>query len=102
MTLLIQILMLYSWGGVCLLLFFLFSIARFFERRLSEANSTQKQMRYYPFFILSMILFATSAGIYLFSENFVVGHLTADVLRILGGIILGFTGYSLLTTMVGR
>lgn len=103
MELLAQILTLYNWGAVCTLLFFLFNIARFFEQRSSKSkkSSTQQKRPYYPFFILPIILFGFSAFFYSFSEPLIAGNLLGDFLRIIGGIILGIAGYSLLNTMMG-
>lgn len=94
MNLLTQILTIYNWGVVCVLLFFLFNIARFFEKR-----SGKKQL--YPFFLIPIILFAISAIIYAFFVTLPNSNVIADTLRILASFILGFTGYSLLNTMMG-
>ncbi len=101
MKLFIQILTLYSWGAVCVLLFFLFGIAKFFEQRLSETNSDRKHQRNYPYFIAPIVLFALSTILYVFSEGILVGNLWADLLRIGGSAIFAYAGYSLLNTMLG-
>ena len=104
MKLLAQILTIYSWGAVCILLLFLFGIARFFERRLLERNQKDegpKTRSYYPFFLVPVALFAVSALIYVFNGPLVVGSVLADILRILGALVLVFAGYSLLNTMMG-
>ena len=102
MKLLAQILTLYNWGVVCILLLFLFGIARFFEKRLIEKNSSRpKRQFYYPFFLAPVVLYALSALIYAFSETLIVGNLMADLLRIGGGLIFAYLGYSLLKTMTG-
>jgi len=101
MKLLTQILMLYNWGAVCVLLFFLFGIAQFFERRLSEKNSTRKKRLHYPFFLVPIFLFAVSTFIYIFSETLIVGNFWADTLRIIGSAVFAYFGYALFRTMVG-
>lgn len=101
MKLLAQILTLYSWGVVCVLLLFLYRIARFFDQRLLKKASGQKRQSTYPLVLLPLILFATSAIIYTVSGTEIVGNSAADLMRILGSLILGFVGYSLLNTMMG-
>ncbi|OQY37623.1 MAG: hypothetical protein B6243_00045 [Anaerolineaceae bacterium 4572_5.2] len=100
MELLNQILTLYNWGVFCILLFFLFWIARFFEQRLSEKKDTKKSLLY-PFFLVPMILFFISAVIYALSGKLIVGNQLADILRIIGGIIFAAVGFALLQTMMG-
>lgn len=101
MKLFIQILMVYSWGAVCVLLFFLYGIAKFFEQRLSETNADRKHQRHYPYFVAPIFLFALSTILYLFSNDLLVGNLWADLLRISGSAIFAYAGYSLLNTMLG-
>ena len=100
MALLNQLLTIYNWGVFCILLFFLFWIARFFEQRLSQKTDTRKS-RHYPFFLIPMALFFISAVIYALSGNLIVGNQLADILRILGGIVLTTVGFALLKTMMG-
>jgi hypothetical protein len=102
MKLLAQILTLYNWGVVCILLLFLFGIARFFEKRLIEKNSSRtKKQFYYPFFLVPVALYAISGLIYAFGETLIAGNFIADLLRIGGGSIFAYLGYSLLKTMTG-
>jgi hypothetical protein len=101
MKLLAQILTLYNWGVACILMLFLFGIARFFEQRLIKKTTSEQQRSFYPLILIPVVLFAASAVVYALSEPLIVGNLTADVLRIIASIILGFTGYSLLNTMIG-
>ncbi len=100
MELLNRILTLYNWGVFCILLFFLFGIARFFEQRLSEKKDAKKS-RHYPFFLAPMVLFFISAVIYAMSGNLIVGNQLADMLRIIGGIVFTAVGFALLKTMMG-
>ena len=101
MTLLAQILTLYTWGAVCGLLFLLFGIARFFEQRRLEKNSPRKKRFYYPLLLLPAILFAVSAIIYAFDQTLIVGNFWADLLRVIGGSVFVYLGYSLVNTMMG-
>ena len=101
MKLLTQILIIYSWGVVCVLLLFLYRIARFFDQRLLQKAAGEKRQSTYPLVLLPLLLFAVSAIIYTVTTAGIVGNVAADTLRILGSIILGFTGYSLLNTMMG-
>jgi len=98
-----QILTIYNWVAVCILLFFLFGIARFFEQRRSEKkNPTGKKRRvYYQLFLVPVVLFITSAVIYTISETVIVGNTLADTLYFIGGLVLTLSGYSLLSTMTG-
>ncbi|UCC85780.1 MAG: hypothetical protein JSV81_13050 [Anaerolineales bacterium] len=89
-----SILALYTWGGVSVLLFFLFAIARFFERKSSRKS-------FYPLFILPILLFLGSALRYLFIGDF-VGDLWGDLGRVMGGLLVGGLGYFLLTLMMGE
>ncbi len=92
-TLLAKVLALYSWGGVSVLLFFLFAIARFFERKSSRKS-------FYPLFLLPVLLFLGSALRYFFVGDF-VGDLWGDLGRVIGGVLVCGLGYFLLTLMTG-
>jgi hypothetical protein len=92
-SLLSNILTLYTWGGVSILLFFLFAIARFFERRSSRKS-------YYPLFLLPIGLFLASALRY-YSLGGFVGDLWGDLGRVISGILLCGLGYFLLNLMTG-
>lgn len=91
--LLSNILTLYTWGGVSILLFFLFAIARFFERKSSRKS-------YYPLFLLPILLFAGSALRYFFTGDFVSDPM-ADLGRVIGGALVCGLGYFLLNLMTG-
>jgi len=101
MKLLSQVLILYYWGAGCVLLFFLFAIARFFEQRRVEKTAPSGKRVYYSLFLPTILLFGASAVLYALSEPLAVGNWMADILRVLGSIVLGFTGFSLLNTMMG-
>jgi hypothetical protein len=101
MILLAQLSTLYVWVVVGILLFFLFGIAQFFEQRLSEKNSAPQHLRDYRLFLIPIGLFAVSAVFYLLSAPLIVGSFLADILRIIGSIILAYAGYSLFRKMMG-
>ena len=92
-SLLGNILTLFTWGGVSVLLFFLFAIARFFERK-SLRNS------YYPLFLFPVALFLGSAVRYVITDDF-VGDPWADLGRLLGGALVCGLGVFLLNLMTG-
>ncbi len=87
------ILTLYTWGGVSILLFFLFAIARFFERKSSRQS-------YYQFFLLPIVFFLSSALSYAFAGDF-MGNPLADLGRVIGGATVIGLGYFLLHLMTG-
>jgi hypothetical protein len=92
-SLLVDVLTLYTWGGVSVLLFFLFAIARFFERKSSRES-------YYSLFLLPILFFVASAVRYIVVGDF-VGDLWADLGRVLGGLLVCGLGFYLLNLMTG-
>jgi hypothetical protein len=89
------VLMTYSWVIIAILLFFLFLIARFYERKAHQKS-------HYQLFLLPLILFLLGALRYnfLFSNNF-VGDLLGDTLFFAGGVATSILGYRLLNLMTG-
>ena len=67
-SLLGNILTLFTWGGVSVLLFFLFGIARFFERKSSRSS-------YYPLFLFPIVLFLGSAIRYAITDETYIGDI---------------------------
>jgi hypothetical protein len=92
-SLLGNILAAYTWGGISLLLFFLFAIARFFERKSSRQS-------FYPLFLLPILLFLASVVRYIYIDGF-VGDAWGDLGRVIGGILVCSLGYFLLRLMTG-
>ncbi len=88
-----SILTLYTWGGVSILLFFLFVIARFFERKSSRQSL-------YQFFLLPIVFFMGSALGYALAGDF-MGNPLADLGRVIGGTTVIGLGYFLLHLMTG-
>jgi hypothetical protein len=92
-ALLASILTLYAWGGSSILLFFLFAIARFFERKSSRQS-------FYQLFLLPAVFFIGSALRYFLVGDF-VGDPLADLGRAIGGALVCALGYFLLQLMTG-
>ena len=84
----------YTWGVVCIIVFVLFTIARFYEEKSGRRT-------YYVLFLIPIILFAIAAFIYAPLSPQIVGNFWGDLLRCLGGVILGGTGVYLLRLMIG-
>jgi hypothetical protein len=95
MTDLNLVLMTYSWGIIAILLFFLFLIARFYERK-AQQNS------HYQLFLLPLVLFllATLRYDFLSADNF-VGDSLGDTLFLAGGVATTILSYHLLNLMTG-
>jgi hypothetical protein len=89
------ILITYSWVIIVILLFFLFLIARFYERKAHQKS-------HYQLFLLplALFLFATLRYVFLFASNF-VGDLLGDTLFFVGGVATTIFGYRLLNLMTG-
>jgi hypothetical protein len=92
--LLADVLTIYTWGGVSVLLFFLFAIARFFERKSSRES-------FYSLFLFPIVFFLGSAVRYIIVSDF-VGDLLGDLGRILGGLLVCGLGFYLLKLMTGN
>jgi hypothetical protein len=90
-SLLTDVLTIYIWGGVSVLLFFLFAIARFFERKSSRES-------FYWLFVFPILFFLASAVRYILVSGF-VGDLWGDLGRILGGLLVCGLGFYLLNLM---
>ena len=87
-------LIIYTWIIICIHLFFLYAIARFYEEKSGQRS-------YYALFLVPIGLFVASAVIYSFPEPNITGTFWGDLTRFIGGIVLGGTGYFLLRLMVG-
>ena len=88
-----SILTLYTWGGISILLFFLFAIARFFERKSARQS-------FYQLFLLPALFFIGGALRYFLVGDF-VGDPLADVSRAIGAALVCGLGYFLLKLMTG-
>ncbi len=94
MSLVNAILTVYIWGIVCTLLFFLFAIARFYERKSGRRS-------FYLSFFIPMALFAVAAIRYAFLTPDIIGDFWGDMMRVTGGLILTGFGLFLLKLMTG-
>jgi hypothetical protein len=83
------------WGVVCVLLYFLFAIARFYEEKSGRRS-------YYALFLIPIVLFALATIKYLWLAPDIVGDAWGDLLRFLGGITVLGVGFYLLRLMTGR
>ncbi len=94
MNLVSSILTIYIWGVVCILLFFLFVIGRFYQKKSGRRS-------YYPSFFVPIALFAVAGIRYAFLAPTIVGDIWGDVLRFLAGVVVGGFGLFLLRLMIG-
>jgi len=94
MNIVYGILTVYIWGIVCIILYFTFLIARFYEQKSGRKT-------YYHAFLVAIGLFALAAIKYALTPV-VSGDLWGDVLRFLGALIAGGFGFYLLKLMVGK
>ncbi len=88
------ILTLYSWGLFCIEFFFLFLIARFYEKKAERRS-------YYQLFFLPILLLSFSAVSYAFFGEDFVGNVVGDSLLFLAGVVQTALGYFLYTLMTG-
>jgi hypothetical protein len=88
------ILTIYNWGVVCTLLFFLFAIGRFYEEKSGHHS-------YYRLFLIPVGLFALAAIEYARLAPLISGDILGDLLRFVGGVVLGGAGFFLLRLMIG-
>lgn len=94
MSLITGFLTIYIWGVVCILLFFLFIIGRFYEQKSGRRS-------FYQSFFVPMALFAIAALRYTFIAPVIVGDVWGDISRFLGGLVVGGFGLFLLKLMIG-
>jgi len=94
MTLIGTLLTYYTWGIACILLYFLFAIAQFFERKSGRRS-------YYPTFLAALVLLGMGAFRYASLAPAITGDIWGDIARFAGGLILGIFGLLLLKFMMG-
>lgn len=88
------LLTIYIWGLICVLVFFLFAIGRFYEQKSGHRS-------YYHFFLFPIAAFAIAALIYTSIAPTIVGDFWGDLLRFTGGLVLTGAGFFLLQLMIG-
>jgi hypothetical protein len=95
------VLNLYSWALAGALVFFLYQIARFYERKYAELyRDKPRQRTYAAIFFIPLVLFPLAAGRYLLIGG-TVGDLWADLAFLVGGLILAAVSYHLYRLMMG-
>jgi len=83
-----------TWLGIGILIYFLFAIARFYERKSGRRS-------YYQAFLATMVLFGLGLIRYLLITPSIIGDIWGDGLRFAGGLILVGFGIFLLRLMMG-
>ncbi len=102
MKLLSQIFVVYIWIIASVLVYFLFAIARFFNRRRREKTLPAHTYPIHHWLIAAIAFFLVAALLYTISGSIAVaGVAVADVLRIIGGAVVILVGYSLMNSMLG-
>ncbi len=102
MKIISQLLTIYSWIITSALVFFLFAIARFFNRRRQEKATPPRRYLQHWWLMVAILAFVIGAGFYALSGGTVVAGIpTADALRIIGGAIVIFVGLSMMNSMLG-
>lgn len=94
MSLISAILNIYIWVVVGILLFFLFAIAQFYEKKSGRRS-------FYPAFLIAALILGVAAIRYVFLTPTIVGDLWGDALRFIGSLVLGGFGLFLLRRMTG-
>jgi hypothetical protein len=93
MAIVTGILTIYIWVVVSVLLFFLYAIARFYEKKSGHCS-------YYPSFFVPIALFIVAAIRYSLVAPAIMGDLWGDLLRFVGGVMVGGFGLFLLRLMM--
>lgn len=94
MRLITILLDIYIWGAVCILLFFLFRIARFYQKKSGRRV-------YYSAYLVSVAFFSLAAIRYMFLTPVIGGDTWGDGLRFVASLILAGFGLFLLNLMTG-
>ncbi len=95
MTLASVIVTLYTWAIICILLYFLFAIARFYQEKSGRRS-------YYKVYLVAIGLYALAAVRYMWLAPIIVGDFGGDLLRFIAGVIILGAGRYLLELMIGR
>ncbi len=94
MIVLNSILTVYTWGIVCIILYFLFLIGRFYEQKSGRRS-------FYRVVFIPLILFALTGLRYAWLASVVSGDWWGDMMRFVAGVTLGSFGIFLLRLMTG-
>ena len=102
MSILLSILTLYAWLLGAGIIFFLFHIARFYEKKFSELYQNEPRRRtHYQFFLIALAVLVISAVRYAFFVQDFAGDLGGDLGFFVGGLILSWFAYHLQRMMTG-
>lgn len=89
------LLTIYVWSVVCLHLFFMMLIARFYEDKSGQRS-------FYPYFLIPAFFLAGAAIRYAFLPFIITGDLWGDIFRAIGGLMAMVLVFFLLKLMMGR
>lgn len=89
------LLTIYVWSVVCIHLFFMMLIARFYEDKSGQRS-------FYPYFLIPAVFLALAAIRYTFLPFTIIGDWWGDLFRSLGGVIAIVLIFFLLKLMMGR
>jgi hypothetical protein len=95
MALVSGFLTLYTWVIVCLILYFLFAIARFYQEKSGQRS-------YYAVYLAAIALYSLAALRYAWLAPVIVGDFLGDLLRFAAGITVISAAYFLLNLMIGK
>jgi len=102
MSILFSILTLYTWVLGAGIIFFLFHIARFYEKKFGELYQKEpSRQTHYPFFLVALAIFLISAARYAFFLRDFAGDFGGDLGFFIGGVILAWFAYHLQRMMTG-
>ena len=102
MSILFSILTLYAWVLGAGIIFFLFHIARFYEKKYGELYQHEPERKtHYQFFLVALAFFLISAARYAFFLQDFAGDLGGDLGFFAGGVILTWFAYYLQQMMTG-
>lgn len=102
MSILFSVLTLCAWIVGAGIIFFLFHIARFYEKKFGELYQDEPRRKtYYPFFLVASAFFLISASRYAFFSQDLAGDLMGDLGFLIGGTILILFAHHLQRMMTG-
>lgn len=86
---------LYTWAIVCITLYFLLAIARFYQEKSGQRS-------YYALYWLAIGLYALAALRYAWLTPAIVGDFWGDLLRFAAGTLVIGAAHYLLKLMIGK
>ncbi|MCG3208039.1 MAG: hypothetical protein FOGNACKC_01640 [Anaerolineae bacterium] len=85
----------YTWAFVCIILYFLFAIARFYQEKSGQRS-------YYALYLIAIGLYSLAAIRYIWLSPVIIGDFWGDSLRFAAGALVIGSAYYLLKLMIGR